>query len=240
MKRRRSLILTLFCLLLCGLAAALRPGVFLSPGKVLPAHRELPGDCLACHELFHGAPTGRCLGCHPADTIGLISSDGVLSEGGPPFHAHLKEPDCLVCHPEHLDFSAARTAVGFRHDSLQPPVQPRCRSCHSQPRDRDHRYAVSECSCCHGLLKWAPATVDHKKYFRFDSHHKSECAKCHLTENLKEYTCYGCHKHTPAKMKNKHEKKRIYEYEDCAKCHPSDSKSEAKRIWRAMRMKGEG
>jgi len=35
------------------------------------------------------------------------------------------------------------------------------------------------------------------------------------------YTCYGCHEHTPAKIRAEHEEEGIRDFSDCVQCHRS-------------------
>jgi hypothetical protein len=50
------------------------------------------------------------------------------------------------------------------------------------------------------------------------------CATCHVDNDYKKYTCYGCHEHTLANVTRKHRKhvkERIQNFENCVQCHRS-------------------
>ncbi len=52
---------------------------------------------------------------------------------------------------------------------------------------------------------------------------------CHVGNDYKRYTCYGCHEHTPAKVRAEHEEEGIRDFENCVKCHRSGDKESAER-----------
>ncbi|MDP4302675.1 cytochrome c3 family protein [Leptothrix discophora] len=50
------------------------------------------------------------------------------------------------------------------------------------------------------------------------------CMACHTGNNDKQYTCYGCHEHTPANMQAKHLEEGVSEsLDNCVRCHRSTS-----------------
>jgi len=53
----------------------------------------------------------------------------------------------------------------------------------------------------------------------------SSCKTCH-PDQLKAYTCYGCHEHTPADIQRKHVKEGIPDFANCMKCHPTGREKE--------------
>jgi hypothetical protein len=108
-----------------------------------------------------------------------------------------------------------------------------CMTCHQRPAGKVHENNKLECSQCHSADRWRPATLDHAKYFRFDKEHKPDCATCHQNNNYKEYTCYGCHEHSPDKIRGEHLEEGINKYQNCAPCHRSGDDEEAKHIFRS-------
>ena len=44
---------------------------------------------------------------------------------------------------------------------------------------------------------------------------------CHVNNDYKKYTCYGCHEHTLPNVTRKHVKERIQNFENCVQCHRS-------------------
>jgi len=59
-----------------------------------------------------------------------------------------------------------------------------------------------------------------------DRDHNATCATCHVNNDYKRYTCYGCHEHQPDKIRRKHVKEGIPEFDNCVKCHRSASERE--------------
>lgn len=218
------------------------PGVTVSPGKLRKGHASLSNACLPCHEPFGSTTQAKCMACHPLDRIGTPSAGdqkiASTPDGGKPakekviFHAYLSAQECLPCHADHGREAAD---AKFTHALLKSDVQSKCATCHRQPKDAPHAYVVSSCAACHTTTEWSPATCDHRRYYNFDRRHDSKCITCHPDGNYKKYTCYGCHDHSPAKMRSEHREARITELDKCADCHYGSNKSEAKRIWRAIR-----
>lgn len=181
-------------------------------------HQELiVGDCMACHSdhqgpkltqrsrkpFSHGLlkPTVRetCATCHvaPKDTV----------------HRALKV-ECSKCHE-----SMAWRPAHFDHALLAPAELGRCESCHSAPTDRLHRQIQGGCVSCHQSAAWKPATFDHDKHFVLDRDHSASCDTCHRNHDYGQYTCYGCHEHSLAKVRSEHVKEGIASFESCVECH---------------------
>ena len=59
------------------------------------------------------------------------------------------------------------------------------------------------------------------QFFALDRDHSTACTTCHMANDYKKYTCYGCHEHTPAKIKREHLEEGILEFEKCVACHRS-------------------
>lgn len=47
----------------------------------------------------------------------------------------------------------------------------------------------------------------------------TDCVTCHKGGVYSTYTCYGCHEHTPAKIRAEHEEEGIRDFENCVECH---------------------
>jgi len=116
---------------------------------------------------------------------------------------------------------------------LEPAVEKQCNGCHVEPDDSLHQKIEGNCSSCHTQERWTPATFDHDKYFRFDRDHTTVCSTCHIDDDYRDYTCYGCHEHSRSKIREEHVEEGIDDYENCAECHRSGDEDEAKRIWRS-------
>lgn len=211
----------------------------------MAAHAAITTDCFACHSPFVGATPGQCIACHQVARIGLETVDGQpiadpISEDEKrvAFHRQLLEDDCLSCHSEHRGVQAFRPIGRFSHDLLQPATREQCDGCHARPKDSLHRGVEGNCSGCHTQEAWLPASFDHDQYFRFDRHHDTECATCHVDNDYSQYTCYGCHEHSRSEIREEHWEEGIREFENCVECHRSGDEDEAESLWRKRRGAG--
>lgn len=216
-------------IILSALAAAF-PDVLLNPGPLMKGHQALKRDCLSCHRPFNGAASVQCISCHRQDDIGKRNVAGGLlpaDTAKTSFHGELSANSCVDCHTDHKGLDAAKAVRTFRHELLSESLQKNCIECHrnKKPEDGMHRTAEANCSACHSITAWKPATFDHSSYFRLDNDHRASCKTCHTDQgNYKKYTCYNCHEHTPANMAAVHQEEGIYNYRDCMKCHRDGSK----------------
>jgi len=176
-------------------------------------HRDLRVKCNQCHTTEHWAPAtfdhaslasaarARCESCHEAPTNAV--------------HRDLRV-SCDKCHTtEHW------APASFDHASLPSATLARCESCHRAPADSYHRQITTACAQCHSPQRWKPSTFDHDKSFALDGDHNTSCATCHTDDDFTRYTCFGCHEHTPANIRAKHEEEGIGDLDDCVKCHRS-------------------
>lgn len=220
--------------LLAGIAAIAAlvfgmPQRMISPGPVTAAHRDLERNCFACHAPFAGAAPERCMACHKIESIGLATTAGVpirRAQPAVPFHQSLSEKNCLACHGEHAGVRSLPAAHRFSHDLLVPEVRQRCESCHRKPEDDLHRQVTGGCSQCHAQQAWKPATFDHDRYFPLTGEHRAACATCHAAGNYRQYNCYGCHAHTPERVRAEHAEEGVRVLDDCVQCHRSGSHEE--------------
>ena len=188
--------------------------------------KRLDTSSHAFHTLLGSVP---CFSCHP-DHVGLqpdlpkfehrLLADSLLSacahchespSGGrhQPFGTH-----CNSCHT----FKSWKD-IHFTHGVLSKEDLDRCSQCHIKPDNPLHKNTGTDCNSCHGIERWKPATFDHDKYFVLDRHHQTQCSTCHSKANFDEYSCYGCHEHSPAKIAREHREEGILSFEDCARCH---------------------
>jgi hypothetical protein len=205
---------------------ALAPSLALTPGGLAAGHQAVRDDCFACHAAFQGAPAAKCLVCHQLEGLGLRTVEG-QPRAKPDvrnnrLHAVVRG-DCGGCHAEHRGRGATRAR--FSHQQLEPAAREGCAACHAQERPSDalHRSATGECSACHQLQAWKPATFEHARYFVFDENHPARCQDCHAGQAYDRYTCYGCHDHTPENMAAAHREEGLTDLADCVKCHRSGS-----------------
>ncbi len=230
MKKRTVLYLFMANLAILTLLAFYYPHLMLAPGPLIEEHRELTTDCFACHAAFLGTPAQRCIACHRVDRIGLFTSKGrpiVKPVGKAAFHGKLLRQDCIACHGDHAGGEIYRRSRGhFSHGLLDGVTRAQCSSCHIKPSDSLHRKITGECSACHSLERWKPATFEHDKLFLLDAEHDVACATCHIANDYRKYTCYGCHDHTPQNMRAVHLEEGILDYANCVKCHRSSAEVE--------------
>lgn len=198
------------------------PHLMVSPGKLIPGHKQMETDCFACHALFKGAESTLCISCHKPDDIGRLTTKGspiAKPLTSTPFHQKLISQDCLACHSDHAGVKRFRLQGRFSHALLSKETREQCQDCHNSPSDSLHQQITGSCSQCHSQDKWIPATFDHDKYFELDRDHNAKCVTCHVRNDYKRYTCYGCHEHTPSNIRSKHVEEGIREYKNCVECH---------------------
>jgi len=213
------------------------PRQTINPGDLIKGHQQLEDDCMKCHRIFLGTPGEKCIACHKPADIGRVTTAGVIIEAIPgqqkaAFHHLFSADTCLSCHPDHKGRDTGKTDRQFSHDLLLGVNMKQCTACHKGPADNLHVKNRQECSQCHTTAQWHPATLDHGRYFRFDKDHLAVCASCHQNNNYKEYTCYGCHEHSPGKIREEHLEEGISNYQDCVACHPSGNEHDIRRGYR--------
>jgi len=223
MSRIVKIVLTLN-LMLVAVLTFVYPHLMVGPGKLIPGHGKLESDCFACHTSLSGAASERCVTCHKPDQIGRLSTAGqVISKPltSVPFHQKLISQDCVACHSDHAGVKRFRQQGSFNHSLLNKETGSRCQSCHMPPTDSLHRQISGNCSQCHGMNKWVPATFDHDNYFSLDRDHNTRCVTCHAANDYSRYTCYGCHEHTASNIRREHVKEGIRSFDNCVECHRS-------------------
>lgn len=212
------------------------PHLMISPGKLIPGHAKLQTDCFACHAPFAGSATERCTVCHKPEVIGKLTTLGQPIPKpltSTPFHQKLVKQDCLACHSDHAGVKRFRIEGRFNHDLLQVDARKQCQSCHKSPNDSLHQQITGNCNQCHTQQKWVPATFDHDKYFLLDGDHNAKCETCHVRNDYSRYTCYGCHEHSPEKIRREHIEEGIRDFKDCVECHRSGNEHD-------IRARGQG
>lgn len=242
MKRRWLLGLIAINLLALIALVFLYPHLMISPGPLIKPHADKIGiDCFACHAPWRGAADARCIRCHTVADIGLRTTEGVklpAKVNKTAFHQQLTQQTCSGCHTDHLGSKRSLASTQrFSHTLLKPEVQADCRACHRPPGDTLHRQISGQCDACHSQQAWKPATFEHDKFFVLDRDHDTRCVTCHIGNDYKRYTCYGCHEHTPAKIRAEHQEEGIRDFEDCVACHRDANEDSAKQ---AMRRSPEG
>ena len=162
------------------------------------------------HDLLDASMINKCVSCHaqPADDL----------------HQQVTN-DCISCH----DTNAWKLTKPFNHDLLAADRKTNCASCHKAPTDDLHLNTTGNCDQCHTTSQWVPSTFAHNDYFVLDQDHNAKCNVCHLANNYKAYTCYGCHEHSEAGMLAEHSEEGISNIRDCVSCHKSANEDDAQR-----------
>ncbi len=225
MQSRTALIGTL---LLSGGLIAFLPRLALAPGAVTQGHADIAGQCLGCHTPLRGAPGSKCIACHPLDSIGLARRSLVQPANARPalagMHAEFRTSSCLDCHTDHAGSDPKGATLPFTHEHLSAALLRRCVGCHegNRPADDLHRQVADDCASCHVSRGWTPASFQHERYFVLDRDHNVTCKTCHIgSAGYTQYTCYGCHEHTPARIAAEHREEGIGDLRDCVRCHRS-------------------
>ena len=230
MSRTIKIILALNIAVLAALVF-IYPHLMVGPGTLIAGHQQLNADCFACHVSFTGADSTKCVGCHKPADIGRLSTKG-LPIAKPltttPFHQELVSTDCVSCHSDHAGVKRYKLHGNFNHALLKKETASECQSCHKSPTDSLHKQITGNCLQCHSQTKWTPATFDHDKYFVLDGDHNASCVTCHVRNDYKQSTCYGCHEHTPANIRRKHIKEGIRDFDNCTECHRSADENDIK------------
>jgi len=202
--------------------------------KSVAFHQKLTEhDCVACHSDHQGVSVYRKIHrfSHkllPADARKACNS----CHDKPDDRLHQSvQLQCDACHS-----SQRWKPATFEHETYFRKTGIKdCTECHQKPVDSLHSKLEGKCDACHSLEKWKPATFNHEKYFRFDREHETKCVTCHENNDYQRYTCYGCHEHSPRKIRKEHVEEGIYDYEKCTECHRSGDEDEAERIWKSKR-----
>ena len=198
------------------------PELMVSPGKLVPEHKSLEGDCFACHAPLTGSSAQRCISCHKTADIGVVTTKGVpllKPATKAAFHQELTQQDCVACHSDHAGVKRFAGQRRFDHALLKKSTSDQCETCHKSPTDTLHKQITGNCLKCHSQTRWTPATFDHKDFFELDGDHNAKCVTCHVRNDYSQFTCYGCHEHTPANIRRKHIKEGISKFDNCVECH---------------------
>lgn len=206
------------------------------------AGAHLAVSCDQCHanHRYAGTPMD-CFSCHQSD---------FQRTGNPNHTAANFSTTCTNCHntnawlPSTFNHSQTRFALSGAHAAVacnQCHVNDRfagtpadCFSCHQadfqRPANPNHVTLnfSRDCSVCHSMNAWLPATFDHDgQYFRiYSGKHRGKwqsCATCHVNAaNYKTFECILCHEHNQTSMDDKHRNRAGYQYHSqaCYNCHP--------------------
>lgn len=177
-------------------------------------HEQVSTDCKSCHnttewetistfnhDMILGDTKNDCVSCHESPKTSLHEMSGT---------------NCMECHT-----TTKWTPATFNHDKILADANNTCISCHQSPKDTFHDGAGTNCMECHSTTKWVPSTFDHSSSFVLDRNHNASCTTCHVNNNFETYTCYSCHEHSEANVRNEHLEEGIRDFQDCVSCHKS-------------------
>jgi hypothetical protein len=190
-----------------------------SKNKIKFHGQLLKKDCMACHtehNVINGKTTGKF--SHELLEIELKYKCSLCHFNKPADNLHkVVNAECGICHNTNI-----WKTDNFNHSVIKAEELSNCIICHNQniPVDELHSGISAECGVCHSTNKWKPADFQHDKYFAFDKHHPNDCRTCHPS-GYKTYTCYGCHEHSPSKIREEHIEEGISDFNDCISCHRS-------------------
>jgi hypothetical protein len=193
-------------------------------------HLEL--DCEDCHETatYQGAEPG-CFFCHAPDdphsgVFGEVCETCHVTAGWAEVFFDHSGPFAVNCQTCHLDdspvghypgqCSACHIVSGWLPASFDHAVAgaTNCLSCHSGDAPANH--FSGQCSTCHSTNAWKPANFSHT--FPLDhGDANQQCELCHVNQNYNNYTCYGCHEHSPAEIQEEHDD--VANFNNCVRCH---------------------
>lgn len=170
-------------------------------------------DCATCHQtadaVFMAEHTdlfgADCLSCHDGrDTMADFDHAQIFVLDG----AHL-ETTCQDCHANQL----------FQ----EPPRE--CAACHQEPEIHAGLFGL-DCVRCHTTTAWTPAQLtEHTFPLDHGGQGTIACETCH-EQTYTEYTCYNCHEHDPAQIREEHVEEDILDFENCTECHPTGQEAE--------------
>ncbi len=206
-----------------------------STGFSLAAHRQTsiaqPVTCSDCHggDIMRFDPAA-CGACHVRLDNAYMAT-----------HSQAFGQACLECHD-----GVDRYGAGFDHNRTAfrleaKHVQVACRECHAgarAPEDfRNTPHACegchdepvfhatlfpTGCDSCHTAGGWAPARYDRPHRFPVDHEDAQVCRDCH--DDLRTYTCAGCH--PDREIAGQHLEEGIRDFSNCMECHPNGQKEE--------------
>ncbi len=176
-------------------------------------------------------------------THGTAMAAWHVSEGG---YLNDYQVNELVALIQHTDWSTVETVAyekGFvePHDPAtesgleylitedeEDPHQ--CTDCHEEPALHTELFGIN-CGRCHNTLAWTPAVLTrHNFALDHGGAGQVDCKTCH-PNNYVQYDCYACHEdHQQEEMITAHQTENIYEFSQCALCHPTGAADEARQL----------
>jgi hypothetical protein len=187
-----------------------------------------PGDfrfreprCLACHRDYqaqwiagHVREWGRgCQGCH---------------EGTDRFTGFRHDTTAFRLTGRHVQTQCAACHAGVRAFTAFANAPPTCIGCHRDDDEHRGRFGT-DCAACHNTGDWGDVDFDHTFPLDHGGQGTIACATCHRDmPGFRTYSCYGCHEHAPARIREEHLDEGITDFRNCAECHPTGREREGR------------
>ncbi len=181
-------------------------------------------SCISCHAEHKGVNAKAAIGKFDHILLSETSrNECVTCHNQPNTKLHSQvSVSCATCHTTR----SWRSGITFNHVSINEKSRNNCVACHQSPKDNFHSTATTVCSSCHGVKQWKPSTFNHSSFFILDQNHNTDCTTCHTQNNLKTYTCFGCHEHSANATQNEHREEGITNINNCVRCHKSANEDE--------------
>jgi hypothetical protein len=183
-------------------------------------------DCAQCHA--GGVYTGLSQDCYSCHTANYQSAPGHLANNFP--------QDCTQCHtvsawtPASFDHSffpltGGHTALDCAQchaGGVYAGLSQDCYSCHTPDYQSAPGHLANnfphDCTQCHAVSGWTPATFDHSFFPLTGGHTALDCAQCHAGGVYAGLStdCYSCH---TAGFQGAPNHATLGFSHDCAQCH---------------------
>ncbi len=197
-------------------------GKFIKDNDKILFHKNIENQsCISCHSDHKGLKMIRSSIKFEHSLLPEIYRNKCVScHSQPKNELHNRVSNsCVGCHST----IGWKSKIGFNHELIEKTSKDKCISCHKIPNDDFHSKITDNCTSCHGFNKWKPSTFNHNLSFQLDENHNTDCKVCHTTNNLKEYTCFGCHEHSVTSIREEHLEEGITNFTNCVKCHKNGS-----------------
>lgn len=183
-------------------------------------------DCFSCHQTAYERTTNPnhvaanfsqdCVSCHTTAAWQPSTFDHSRTRF-PLLGAHVTTT-CTQCHVNNRYAGTPTDCFACHQADFQRPTNP----------NHVTLNFAHDCTACHTLNAWLPATFDHdSQYFRiYSGKHREKwqsCATCHVNAtNYQFFECINCHEHDKTRMDDKHRNRQDYQYNSqaCYRCHP--------------------
>lgn len=177
-------------------------------------------ECRDCHAREHRTLTdSRCERCHTTGNWRIVAQSEAHAEAQFPLLGAHRSVACDSCHARGLAREPASTpsrcSACHGKDPLNPAIHP------------NHVRAgfVRDCEDCHLETGWAPARIQHDRFWPLEGRHRrADCADCHAGNRYQNTpkACVACHRTDYDQATNPNHKAQRFSTK-CETCHTSAS-----------------